>query len=351
MKKTFFTIGPTELFPGLEKYISGAIHEDILSVSHRGEYFSKLYKSTTENLKKLLSVPKEYEVFFLSSGTEAMERIIQNTVEKVSLHFINGSFSKRFYETAKELGKEPQKIEVESGENFDFKKISISREVELICFTQNETSTGIALAMEDIYRVKKKYPEKLIAVDIVSSVPYVSIDYNFTDCVFFSVQKGFGLPSGLGVLIVSPAALKKAKKMEGEGISLGSYHSFLTLKKFADKYQTPETPNIFLLYLFNKVLKKMNTIGIKNIREDIEKKSQLLYTFFNEKAYVKNKKDRSKTTIVIDIKNPKKVIEKLAKKGLIISDGYGQFKNSHIRIGNFPSHSLNDIKKLIRAFS
>ena len=351
MKKICFSVGPSELYPGVEGYIKNALSEEVSSISHRGEEFSNLFKSVTKNLKKLLGIPKDYEIFFLSSGTEAMERVIQNLVEKTSLHFINGAFSKRFYQTAKELGKEPLKIEEIPGRNFDFKKIDIPKEVEVICFTQNETSTGTVLTMEDVYQLKKRHPQKLIAVDVVSSAPFVSINYKFTDCVFFSVQKGFGLPAGLGVLVVSPAGLKKAKTLDEKGISLGSYHSFLVLKKFADKHQTPETPNIFLLYLLDKVVSDMLKKGIEKIRKETKVKAKLLYNFFGECSFVKNPKDRSKTIVVMESEKAKELQERLNKKGFVVSGGYGEFKDKHLRIGNFPAHSTSDVKKLIKAFS
>ena len=41
-----------------------------------------------------------------------------------------------------------------------------------------------------------------------------------------------------------------------------------------------------------------------------------------------------------------KVIEQLAKKGLIIGSGYGKYANEHIRIANFPTHSKEQIEML-----
>jgi len=38
----------------------------------------------------------------------------------------------------------------------------------------------------------------------------------------------------------------------------------------------------------------------------------------------------------------------LAQKGLIVGNGYKEFKNKHVRIANFPSHSLEQCNKLIK---
>ena len=146
MKKIFFTPGPSQLFPSVGEYIKQALSEDIASISHRSQKFEEIYYNTTISLKKLLDIPtKAYQVFFLSSATEAMERIIENCVEKYSFHFVNGAFSEKFFEIANDLKKEPMKNEVEDGQGFNFKTIKIPKKTELICFTRNETSTGVSL--------------------------------------------------------------------------------------------------------------------------------------------------------------------------------------------------------------
>ena len=101
---------------------------------------------------------------------------------------------------------------------------------------------------------KDKYPDALVVVDAVSSLPYPSFDFNKIDSVFFSVQKGFGLPAGLGVWIVNEKCLAKADKISKAGGSIGTYHSLPTLLANERKNQTPETPNVLSIYLLNKVV-------------------------------------------------------------------------------------------------
>lgn len=353
MKNIYFTPGPSQILPSVAKYLKDALQEDIPSISHRGKTYQELFASTTEMLRKLLKIPKDYEVFYISSATEAMERIIENCVTANSYHFVNGAFSKRFYDTALELKKNPTKYEVEDGKGFTFQKVKIPHPTELVCFTQNETSTGVMIDPSDIYEIKKNNPDSLIAVDIVSSVPYVTLDYTFLDCVFFSVQKGFGLPAGLGILIISPKAMEKAKFLADNNHNVGSYHNFLVLSQFAKKNQTPETPNVLGMYLLNKVVQEMLKTGIETIRKQTERKAKTLYTFFEKnKAYtvfVEDKNLRSPTVIVIEVKGGStNLIKNLKEKGIVMGSGYGSYKEKHIRIGNFPAISIKDVKKLLR---
>ena len=353
MKKIFFTPGPTELYPGVSKHFQFGLKNHIASLSHRSGKFCEIFKEVTTDLKKLFAIPDNYSIFFVGSGTEAIERTIQNCVEKTSFHFINGAFSQRFFKTAQELGKDPQSIEVSHGEGFDFSKIIIPNSAEMVCFTHNESSTGVMIPGEEIKKVAQKYPDKLIALDVVSSVPYGNLDYSLLDVVFFSVQKGFGLPAGLGVMIVSPRAIKKAESLVAKGISVGSYHGFPMLVDFSKKFQNPETPPVLEMYVLGKVIIEMQAIGIEKIEKETEQKAKLLYDFLDASdtfsAFVKDIFFRSPTIIVVDIQRAKKDIKKmLAEKGMIVGSGYGEHKDKHIRIANFPTHSIRDIKRMIK---
>lgn len=352
MKKIYFTPGPSQLYPTVKSHLLSGFEENIGSISHRSEQFIKIYQDLSHGLKQLLGIPQNYHIFIVGSGTEAMERVLQNCVEKYSLHFVNGSFSKRFFMMAQDLGKKPILIEVPLGQGFDFSKIKVPEKTELLCFTQNETSSGVMIPTEDIAAIAKKYPDILIAVDIVSSVPYVDLNYKLVDVAFFSIQKGFGLPAGLGILIVSPRAIKKAESLAQKRISIGSYHSFPKLLHYAEKQQTHETPPLLAMYLLKEVVSDMQKRGINSIRKETEQKATLLYNFLHKHAtlaaFVKEKRWQSQTVIVVAIQKAQKDVKKiLAEKGFIVGSGYGENKKTQIRIANFPAHTVADVKRLI----
>lgn len=355
MRKTFFTVGPSQLYPTVPGHIKTALKENIFSLSHRSSTFTDICKNTHTALRKLLNIPSTHHIFFTSCALEGMERTIQNTVAKNSFHFVNGSFSREFWQIAVDLQKNAVRFDAPNGEDFDFTSANIPKATELICIVQNETSTGVAIPMEEIYQVKKQNPQALIAIDVVSSIPYTAIDFSQIDIVLFSVQKGFGLPAGLGVLIVNEKALAKAESIAKKNISLGSFHSFPKLLEFEQKFQTRETPNVSNIYLLGKVAEDMLSVGIEVIREETEKKAKLIYDFFEQhkkyKPYVADP-FRSQTTIVIDVNgDSEKIVKTLAKKGLVVAQGYGKRKDQHIRIANFPSLSQQQIKSLLQTIS
>jgi phosphoserine aminotransferase len=348
--KINFTPGPSQLYFTVEDHAKNAFREGIPSLSHRSKKFEAIYKDATDGLRELLGIPARFHILFTGSATEIWERIIQNLVEHKSLHLVNGSFSKRFHEVALQLNRSAQAIEVPLGQGFTG-RIQVSEGTELIAVTQNETSTGVTFPLTILAEMRKEFPELLIAVDAVSSLPYPDIDYNVVDTVFFSVQKGFGLPAGLGVWMVNERCLAKANDMLNRNISIGSYHNLPSLVQHEAKFQTPETPNVLGIYLLGKVVGDMLRVGIQRIRKDTEYKAALLYQELNAhgviKPYVQNAEWQSKTVIVAEGGSSTKALtERLLAGGMQPGDGYGAGKATQLRFANFPTHAREHFERL-----
>lgn len=353
MKDTYLTPGPSELYFTVPDHIKIALNQQIGSISHRSQEFKDIFEQTAKNLRALMEIPDDFYIAFTGSANEIFERIIQNCVEKHSFHFINGAFSEKFYTFSVALKKDAHKVNATWGTAFNMQNIEISEETELIALTLNETSTGVTLPSKDIALLREKYPDKLIALDAVSAVPNSKIDFSQIDTTFFSVQKAFGLPAGLGVWIFNEKCLQKANFLQKKGINIGTYHSLPELAKRAKTFQTPETPNVLGIYLLGKIAEDMLRKGIETIRTETRYKATLIYHFLesqNElKPFVRDKNLRSQTVIVINLasENAEMYIEKLKKQGVILSTGYGKYKKSQLRIANFPTHSKEIFERLV----
>jgi phosphoserine aminotransferase len=349
---TFITPGPSQPYPKLRAFLSDALTQDVISLSHRSKPFMGIYKQTDETLKAIMEIPEDYRIVFMGSATEAMERIVEGVVISRSHHFVYGAFSEKWYEMAQQLGKKPTITKVEHGNHFTKKQLSVPEDTELVCLTQNETSTGAAFPLEVLNYVIDNAHDALIALDVVSSAPMIQLPWEKLDLVFFSVQKAFGLPAGLGVLIMSPKALKKAQYVQDQGISIGSYHSLLGLAEAGTKYQTPETPNVLGIYLLSRVARDMQEIGIKGIIAENRRRSALIYeTLDNNRqieTFVKEPNWRSFTVAVIDIRGgSRRLHDELVERDLIPAKGYGSFKDQHLRLANFPSIETESFDSLI----
>ncbi len=349
---TNFTPGPSQLYFTVKDHAIKAFRDGIPSLSHRSKQFESIFVEATQGLRELLNLPSDFTIVFTGSASEIWERIIQNLVEEKSFHLVNGAFSKRFFEIAQQLHKTSEKAEVPAGQGFE--AVTIPPGSELIAVTHNETSTGVSLSIPFINSLRQKNSESIIAVDAVSSLPYPDFDYSKVDSVFFSVQKGFGLPAGLGVWMINQRCIAKADQLLSKGLSIGSFHSLPSLDSHAKKNQTLETPNVLGIYLLGKVIQDLLQKGSKAIRKETEYKSAILYQVLEAhkviKPFVGDKKHQSKTVIVADCGT--RTIELatyLQSKGLYPGEGYGEFKKQHLRFANFPAHSKEQFEHLVDA--
>jgi len=333
--------------------MQSAMENKIGSISHRSQQFKDIYAHAVAGLRQLLQLPDNYEVLFLSSANEVWERAIQNLVQEESFHLVNGSFSKRFYEISGELGRKAGKHEVPFGQGFRPEEVAIPDSAELVALIHNETSSGASMPVADIVHYRNAAPaDALLMVDAVSSLPHPAFDYSLIDSVYFSVQKCFGLPAGLGVWLLNERCIAKAEALQAAGIAIGSYHSIPAMISKAKANQTNETPNVLNIYLLGQVLEDMNKKGIATIREETEAKAKLIYDFLessdNFDIAVQEPAHRSMTTIVANTKVPASEVNKyLAPYDMAVGSGYGSNKETQVRIANFPTHSISQVQALI----
>ena len=347
--KLYFTPGPSAVYYTLEDHMRKALRKQIPSIAHRGKEFCGIYQETDEKLRSLVGLPDDYYMFFTSSATEVWERTLQSVVENRTLHLVNGAFSRRFSQIAEKLKYQPVIHEVPVGEVVLVSEVSTDCQPEVIGVTHNETSTGAQQPLEDLKILRDLFPSALITVDVVSSFPCVDLPFELIDSAYFSVQKCFGLPAGLGVWLVNKRTIDRALQMAPTGRT--SYHGIDSYWDKYQKFQTPATPNVLAIYLLGQVLGDMLDKGLQRIRMESKYKSAIMYNLLDSKSeikcLVKEKHWRSETIIVGKTKDPQSLINSLKSKGLIIGSGYGNYKQEHVRIANFPTHSKEQFEMLV----
>ncbi|ELR70417.1 Phosphoserine aminotransferase [Fulvivirga imtechensis AK7] len=351
MKKAIsFYPGPSRVDHRIPMYVRDAYDNGILSINHRSETFVKMYSQTVDLLKEKLDIPEEYSVFFTSSATECWEIISQSLIHTNSYHFYNGAFGKKWFEYTKKLKPYAIGYEFDLEQELKTGELDLSSEEGVICITQNETSNGTHVDNGRIGKLRKKYPKHLIAVDATSSMAGIHLDFSQADVWYASVQKCFGLPAGLGVLICSPTAIDTAKKLNENK----HYNSLSFMIDMEAVRQTTYTPNVLGIYLLMRVLKRRK--HIEKVEKKLHKRLKMYEEIFSEDErfsfLVKNKKVRSETVVVV--KGSKEDIisvkEKASEAGLILGNGYGPYKETTFRIANFPALEKQEVKKLLKFF-
>ena len=199
-----------------------------------------------------------------------------------------------------------------------------------------------------IKSIKKKYESAIVAVDATSSMAGVKLDFAAADIWFASVQKCFGLPAGLGLLICSPRAIKTAQTA-GER---KHYNSLTFMSEMMAKWQTPFTPNVLGIYLLMRVMANSGPI-LETHEETVERYAEW-NSFLNERKSIKHLVDtktvRSNTVIPVTARADviQSIKEMAKRKGILLGEGYGEWKQTTFRIANFPALKKKEIKELTR---
>ena len=212
-----FAPGPSKVYDALPQYMQDAYDQGILSANHRSGAFMHLYQETEELMRDKLHMPDDYKLLFTSSATENWEIISQSIVEQSSFHIYSGSFGKKWAEFAKHIIPTTGSLKLEANQALDVAGLEIAEDFDLIAITQNETANATQVSMSVLEAIAEKYPEKMIAVDTTSSMGGIELDFTLADIWYGSVQKCFGLPAGLGSLILSPKAIEKSQRKGEKG--------------------------------------------------------------------------------------------------------------------------------------
>jgi phosphoserine aminotransferase len=352
---TFYP-GPSKVYPQVGQYLQDAFAEGILSVNHRSPECMQITREAIEGLHEKLNIPEDYFIYFISSATEAWEIIAQSLTRSKSVHYHNGAFGKKWAEYTQRLVLSIEEI------SFGINELPIIDENkaydDVICITQNETSNGTQI--RDISPFRTAFPEAIIAVDVTSSLGGIELDWQQGDVWFASVQKCLGLPAGMGLMICSPRALKRAEEINDRKY----YNSLLFIHENFIKFQTHYTPNILSIYLINKIISDISNISI--ISERLKKQANGWYNFFENNVpqasacfvsgiqakacgtLIQNPLVRADTVIAIGGSEEQiKAVKALTKaQNITLGNGYGSWKNTSYRIANFPAIEDFEIEKL-----
>lgn len=324
---TFYP-GPSKVYPQVAQYAQEAIQSGVVSLNHRSTGFMEIVAETSQLLHKKLGIPPDYHIAFISSATECWEIIAQSLTATTSLHPYSGAFGKKWMEYAHKI-----------------KPVIRPDEADVLCVVQNETSNGTQVRMETLTQFRQQF-NALIAVDATSSMAGLVFDWSLADVWFASVQKCFGLPAGLALLIYSPAALKRAEVIGDRQY----YNSLLFIHENIARHQTQYTPNGLDIYLLMRVMQQVPPIA--EVDALVRKRSADWYRFLEQETdwqlLINNPEQRSDTVIAVQgseerIKNVKAAAQ---NAGITLGNGYGDWKTTTFRIANFPAIDDAEIDQL-----
>lgn len=359
--------GPTSLLPGMPDIAQDFLARGWGGLNHRSAEISALTETLVGKLRTYLDLPANWRLYFVSSGSYAMEVVLRNTAFRRCTALSAGAFGQRFATVARRAGRHvdewqlpagrslPSWVAAEGPEALAAQLNSAAwqwAEAWLLC--HNETSTGTALPLAMLPPLEETSPLRL--VDCVSSAGAQALPWGQLDVAFFGVQKAFGCPPGLAVLAVGPRALAKSRYLEQAGRDTGGWFSFARLEENSQRHQAPSTPNTLGLALLHHAVDALSQQGLAHWEGHCLALRQRCMQWLDGHALlmpaVPHDADRSLTVSALMRRDGASLLpvqHQLRQRGIIVGGGYGEWKERSLRLAHFPAISMDALEECLGA--
>jgi alanine-glyoxylate transaminase/serine-glyoxylate transaminase/serine-pyruvate transaminase len=315
-------------------------------VGLRDPYFLSLLNDIQSGLRMVFGTENKKTFVVPGSGSAAMEAAVGNFVLPGSKFgvFAAGHFADRLSIMGRRQGATVVRCEKPWGAVFTAEEADafIAREKpDVVAFVQAETSTGAYQTGRNITAAAKKYGALVIA-DCVTSLGAMPVELDAVgiDVAYSCAQKGLSCPSGLSPVSMSPDAWSRLEARPSEPNTW-----YLDLKLLAAYYEPPHayhhTPSPPLVYALHQGLAVVEEEGLRQRWDRHQRCGQRLLDGLVKLGFqpvVARPEDRiwhlSVVTPPAGVNEAKLRDTLLAKYGIEIAGGLGQFAGKALRIGS-----------------
>lgn len=266
----------------------------VMEISHRSKQFEKIIGEAEKSLRKILNIPKSYEVLFVQGGaTMQFSAVPMNLLSehKCADYIVSGQYSKKASQEAKKYGDiaiaassagaNPVYSTVPETTRSDFRP-----DADYVHMCYNNT----------VYGTKFHYIPDTgnipLVADMSSSLLSEPIDVTKFGLIYASSQQNIA-PAGLTVVIIRKDLLGRARP------DTPAVMNYKELAREGSMYNTPPVWSIYIAKLmFDWIL---SVGGIEEMKRRNEKKASLLYDYLDGQKYYTatvDKKCRSMTNVV-----------------------------------------------------
>ncbi|MFL5623703.1 MAG: pyridoxal-phosphate-dependent aminotransferase family protein [Gemmatimonadaceae bacterium] len=352
---TFFLPGPTEV----RDEIMSAMLQPM--IPHRGAQFEQLFERLQEGLKPIFRTDRPVYISS-SSATGMMEAAIRCAPPGRILCLVNGAFSGRFAHIASMCGRDVDRYEVAWGQVHTIpqleERLSMRKYVALTV-VHSETSTGALNDVRDISDCAHRHG-LLCLIDSVSGLGGAELRFDEwgLDYVLTGSQKALALPPGLSFAVASSALVDRASASSSRGV----YFDLVELDAYARRNQTPSTPALTLFYALEAQIKSIEAEGLE-VRWARHKAMAMRVQEWVTKISDETGKKLANiaplgwqsptvSTIRLPADLPAEIFTAaVAKRGIVIGNGYGKLKSSTFRIGHMGDHTVESVERCLATCS
>jgi phosphoserine aminotransferase len=327
----------------------------LMGTSHRQAGVRFVVGGLRNGLAELFALPDGYEILLGNGGTTAFwDALSFGVIETRSEHLSFGEFGAKFASgvAAAPWLDDPIVIESPYGTH---PELAPDPSVDAYAYPQNETSTGVMMAVQRPAGVTSD--DALVLVDATSGAAGLRFDPEQVDVYYFAPQKGLASDGGLWLAACSPAAIERIERVGTSGRHIpGSLDLRIALDN-SRKDQTYNTPAIATLVLAQHQVDWINSNGgLEWAANRCDRSAEIIYGWAEAselaRPYVEKPDDRSHVVATIDFDDridAKVLSAVLRRNGVLDTESYRKLGRNQIRVALYPAIDPDDIARLTQS--
>ena len=324
-------------------------------INHRGAAFHALYRDVTTRVQHFYQTTQDV-LIFPASGTGGLEASLVNCFSPgdTVLSLTCGHFGDRYADIATAYGLDVVRVPFEWGRPVDPDVVRAALRqrpgVRGMLLTHNETSTGVENPVAAIGALAREF-DTLLLVDSVSALGAtdLQVDAWGVDVAVTASQKAWMTPPGLAMLSVSP----RAWAAQAQARLPRYYFDFAAARQYLDRWETPYTPAVSLLFQLQAALELMAEEGRAAVfarhtalRDQVRAGARALGLDLLAPDAV-----ASRTVTAIRLPTARLVIAALRERGIELTGGQGPLEGHLLRIGHLGWATAEDMRQVLDALA
>lgn len=292
----------------------------IMELSHRSKPYEEVHNEAIARLKRLFSIPENYEVLFLQGGASLQFSMIPmnflSSGQKAG-YIMTGAWAEKAFDEAKLFGEPYTVASTKESNHNTIPKVTDLRYNEddaYVHLTSNNTIFGTQW---------KEFPNTgnvPLVADMSSDIMSKPVDVSKFGLIYAGAQKNLG-PSGVTVVIIRKDLLEQANQ------EIPTMLKYNTHAKSNSLYHTPPT---FGIYMLGEVLGWIEDLGgLEAVEKQNETKAKYIYDaidgsngFYLGHAEAESRSLMNITFQLADKELEKKFLEEAKEAGFVGLNGH-----------------------------
>lgn len=319
----------------------------IMEMSHRGKDYSAVHQETKDNVARLLNLPDNYSVLFMTGGASSQFSLIPMNLlgdGQTADYITSGSWSTKAIKAAQKLGSvnelanTAKEIPTRMPENSELKFTDGAAYVHLC---SNETIAGTQI---------KEFPETAapLIADMSSDIFSRPLDINQFGMIYAGAQKNLG-PAGVTLVIIRDDLAEKSPE---------ALPDLFQYKHIRDNDSLSNTAPTFPIYMLSLVTRwLLDKGGLEGIRQQNDEKAARLYAAIDATDFYKGtalEKWRSPMNVTFRLPTEEleaQFVAEAAKQGMTSLKGHRSVGGIRASIYNaFPSEGVDALISFMNEF-